>query len=62
MSGQSESFRALVTTHGERFTSNDCPKIGEYDELLEALRREHGEAGRPDLVTIPRTTTMTPNW
>ena len=52
MSGQSESFRALVTTHGERFTSNDCPKIGEYDELLEALRREHGEAGRPDLAIL----------
>jgi len=59
MSGQSDSFRALLTTHGEWFTSNDCPKIGEYDELLEALKREHGEAGRPDLQPIPRTT-MTP--
>jgi hypothetical protein len=60
MSGQSDSFRALLTTHGEWFTSNDCPKIGEYDELLAALKREHGEAGRPDLQPIPRTIS-TPN-
>jgi hypothetical protein len=55
MSGQSTSFRSLLTTLGERFTSNDCPRIPEIDELLEALIREHGEAGRPDLA-IPRTT------
>ena len=60
MSGQSGSFRSLLTTLGERFTSNDCPKIGEYDELLEALKREHGPEGRPDLQPIPRTTS-TPN-
>jgi hypothetical protein len=59
MSGQSDSFRALLTTHGERFTSNDAPKIPVDDELLAALKREHGEAGRPDLA-IPRAVT-TPN-
>jgi hypothetical protein len=45
---------------GEQFTPDDRPKISEYDELLEALKREHGPEGRPDLVTIPRATT-TPN-
>ena len=57
MAGQSRSFLAMLAN--ERFTSNDCPKIGDHDELLEALKREHGEAGRPDLA-IPRTT-MTPD-
>ena len=60
MSGQSNKLRELLAMRGERFTPNDCPKIGEYDELLEALRREHGEDGRPDLQPIPRAT-MTPN-
>jgi hypothetical protein len=34
---------------------NDCPRIGKIDRLLEALRREHGDA-RPDIepATIPR--------
>ena len=59
MSGQSGSFRALLTTHGERFTSNDAPRIPVDDELLAALKREFGEEGRSDLV-IPRTT-MSPN-
>ena len=59
MSGQSNKLRELLAMRGERFTPNDCPKIGEYDELLEALKREHGEAGRPDLQPIPRAT-MTP--
>ena len=44
MSGQSDSFRALLTTHGEWFTSNDSPRIPVDDELLAALKREHGEA------------------
>jgi hypothetical protein len=30
-----------------------CPKIPANDELLTALRLQHGEAGRPDLVAIP---------
>ena len=58
MSGQSNSFLAMLAN--ERFMSDDRPKIPEYDALLEALKREHGEAGRPDLQPIPRTT-MTPN-
>jgi hypothetical protein len=58
MSGQSGILRTLLTERGERFMSDDRPRIGDYDELLEALKREHGEEGRPDLV--PRTT-MTPN-
>jgi hypothetical protein len=34
---------------------NDCPRIGNVDLLLEALRREHGDE-RPDIepATIPR--------
>jgi hypothetical protein len=39
-------------------TPNDCPRIPMDDELLAALRKEHGEDGRPDLV-IPRTATGT---
>ena len=60
MSGQSNELRELLALRGEQFTPDDRPKIGEYDELLEALKREYGEAGRPDLVTIPHTTS-TPN-
>ena len=60
MSGQSNELRELLALRGERFTPNDCPRIGDFDALLEALRREHGEDGRPDLQPIPRTT-MTPN-
>jgi hypothetical protein len=48
MSGQSDSFRALLTTQGEWFTPNDAPRIGDFDALLEALRREHDEP-RTDL-------------
>jgi hypothetical protein len=59
MSGQSNGYRALLTAHGERFTSNDCPRIPVDDELLAALRREFGEDGRPDLFPIPRAI-MTP--
>jgi hypothetical protein len=40
--------------------AQDCPRIGDFDELLEALRLHHGPEGRPDLQPIPRTT-MTPN-
>jgi hypothetical protein len=58
--GQSSKLRELLAMRGEVFSPDDRPKIPEYDALLEALRREHGEAGRPDLVTIPRTTS-TPN-
>ena len=54
MSGQSDSFRSLLTTHGEWFTSNDSPRIPVDDELLTTLKREHGEAGRPDLYQSPR--------
>jgi hypothetical protein len=58
MSGKSNSFLAMLAN--ERFMSDDRPKIPEYDQLLEALRREFGPEGRPDLVTIPRATTTTP--
>jgi hypothetical protein len=33
----------------EPYRPSDSPRIGEYDPLLEALRREHGEDGRPDI-------------
>ena len=32
------------------------PRSANIDELLEALKREHGEDGRPDLQPIPRAT------
>jgi hypothetical protein len=51
MSGQSRTLAEILA--GERFLSDDRPKIGEYDELLEALRREFGPDGRPD-IAIPR--------
>ena len=53
MSGQSNKLRELLAMRGERFTPNDCPKIGEYDGCG-ALRREHGEDGSPDLNQFPR--------
>jgi hypothetical protein len=49
--GKSNKLRALLDSLG---ADDDRPRIDDFDELLEALRREHGEAGRPDLVTIPR--------
>jgi hypothetical protein len=58
VSCQSNKLRELLAMRGEVFTPNDCPRIGDFDELLEALRLHHGPEGRPDL--IPRTT-MTPN-
>jgi hypothetical protein len=33
---------------GEFRAPNDAPRIPDFDELLEALRREHGPDGRPD--------------
>jgi hypothetical protein len=58
MSGQSNKLRELLDSLG---AADDRPRISDLDELLEALRREHGEAGRPDLVIIPRTAPSTPN-
>ena len=60
MSGQSNELRELLALRGERFTPNDCPRIGDFDALLEALRLHHGPEGRPDLQPIPHTTS-TPN-
>ena len=60
MSGQSNELRELLAMRGERFAPNDCPRIGNFDPLLEALKSAHGEAGRPDLVAIPHTIS-TPN-
>jgi hypothetical protein len=60
MSGQSNKLRELLAMRGEQFTPDDCPRIPVDDELLAALKREHGEAGRPDLQPIPRTAS-TPN-
>ena len=53
MAGQSNKFRALCALFDRDYVPNDGPKIPEYDQLLEALKREHGEAGRFDLA-IPR--------
>jgi hypothetical protein len=58
VSGQSNKLRELLALRGEQFSPDDRPRIPMDDELLAALKREHGEAGRPDL--IPHTT-MTPN-
>ena len=55
MSGQSNKLRELLALRGERCTPNDAPRISVDDELLAALRKEHGEGGRPDLQPIPRT-------
>jgi hypothetical protein len=52
VSGQSNKLRELLAMSGEVFTPDDRPKIGEHDELLAALKREHGEAGRPDLAIL----------
>jgi hypothetical protein len=38
---------------GERFLSDDRPKIPPDDPLLASLKREHGEGGRPDLYPTP---------
>jgi hypothetical protein len=51
MSGQSRKLRELL----ERISADDRPRIPDFDELLEALRREHGEP-RADL-PIPHTAT-----
>ena len=56
MSGQSNELRELLALRGERLTPNDCPRIGDFDALLEALRLHHGPEGRPDLQPIPHTT------
>jgi hypothetical protein len=54
MSGKSNKLRELL----ERISADDRPRIPvDDDALLEALRREFGQDGRPDL--IPRTTTGT---
>jgi hypothetical protein len=39
-----------------RLNPNDAPTVGKVDKLLEALQREHGADGRPDIAeaTIPR--------
>ena len=55
MSGQGNELRELLALRGERFTPNDCPRIGDFDPLLAALKSAHGEAGRPDLQPSPRT-------
>jgi hypothetical protein len=61
MSGKSNNMlRELAALRSEIFSPNDGPRIGDFDALLEALRLHHGLEGRPDLVTIPRTTS-TPN-
>jgi hypothetical protein len=60
VSGQSNELRGLLALRGERLTPNDCPRIGDFDALLEALRLHHGPEGKPGLQPIPRTT-MTPN-
>jgi hypothetical protein len=41
---QSNKLREL---RGEQYTPNDCPRIGDFDELLEALRLHHGPEGSP---------------
>ena len=56
VSGQGNELRELLALRGERFTPNDCPRIGDFDALLEALRLHHGPEGRPDLQPIPHTT------
>ena len=59
MSGQGNELRELLAMRGERFTPNDCPRIGDFDALLEALRREHDEPiSRTDL--DPRTGAQAP--
>jgi hypothetical protein len=45
MSGQNRKLRDLLDALS---AADDRPRIGEYDELLEALRREFGPDGRPD--------------
>jgi hypothetical protein len=56
MAGQSNKLRELIALFGRDYMPNECPRIPEFDALLEALRLHHGPDGRPDLVTIPRTT------
>jgi hypothetical protein len=53
VSGQSNKLRELLAMRSEQFTPNDAPKIPVDDELLAALRKEHGEGGRPDLYPAP---------
>jgi hypothetical protein len=60
MSGQSAATLRTFAELGERFLSDDRPKIPLDDPLLAALKLAHGEAGRPDLA-IPRTAPSTPN-
>jgi hypothetical protein len=49
MSGQSNNhLRQLLAERGEYRAPCDAPRIPDFDELLEALRREHGPDGRPD--------------
>jgi hypothetical protein len=47
-------YRHLMDIAAE-FTSDGRPSVG-ADLLLEALRREHGQKGKPDIApeTIPR--------
>ena len=48
MAVQSNKFRALCALFDRDYVPNDGPKIPEYDQLLEALKREFGEP-RTDL-------------
>jgi len=50
--GKSNKLRALLDSLG---AAEDRPRIDDFDKLLEALRREFGPEGRPDLA-IPLIT------
>ena len=67
MAGQSNKFRALCALFDRDYVPNDGPKIPEYDQLLEALKREHGEAGgrsmqSPDLGCVCAGALMATAW
>jgi hypothetical protein len=45
MTSLDEAIRAWNAKHNPPSTPNDCPRIPEWDALLEALKLAHGEAG-----------------
>jgi hypothetical protein len=57
--GDLAHLRYLLDAAAE-YTGDGRPSVG-ADLLLEALRREHGPDGRPDIArSAPETTTMKP--